>query len=82
MSVFRRRVKGKVTRTTEEKRAKDKYVDSSEFQSIANRLGLGSDAPKEKIIFELNRLKNKSQATWNALKLTKKDFEDFSLEHR
>jgi len=79
LSLFKRRPKG---RSAEEKKAKKKYPTSSDYQNIRNRLGLRSDAPKEKIIFELNRLKFKSEGTWNALKLTKKDFEDFGLEHR
>jgi len=79
LSLFKRRPKG---RLAEEKRAKKKYVTSSDFQNIRNRLGLRSTAPKEKIIFELNRLRYKSEATWKSLNLTKKDFEDFGLEHR
>ena len=79
MIEFKRKPK---KRKSEAKRAKKKYVDSSEFQNICNRLGLRQDAPREKIIFELNRLKFKSERTWNTLKLTKQDFEDFGLEHR
>ena len=79
MSLFKRKPK---KRKTEAKKAKEKYVDSSEHQNLCNRLGLRQDAPREKIIFELNRLKWKSKGTWDALKLTEKDFEDFGLEHR
>ena len=79
MSVFKRKPKA---RKAEAKKAKKKYVDSSEHQNLCNRLGLRQDAPREKIIFELNRLRYKSEATWKALKLTEKDFEDFGLEHR
>ncbi len=79
MSVFKRKPK---KRKTEARKAKEKYVNSSEHQNICNRLGLRQDAPREKIIFELNRLRYKSEATWKSLKITKKDFEDFGLEHR
>ena len=79
MSLFTRRPKG---RLAEEKKAKKKNVTSSDFQNIRNRLGLRQNAPKEKIIFVLNRLKFKSQGTWDALLLTARDFEDFGLEHR
>ncbi len=79
MSAFRRKPK---VRKTEAKRAKVKHEDSSDHQNLCNRLGLRQDAPREKIIFELNRLRYKSEGTWDALKLTEKDFEDFGLEHR
>ena len=77
MSVFRRKPK---KRKTEAKRAKKEYVDSSEFQSIRNRLGLRNNAPKEKIVFELNRLKGKSRTTWKVLKLTEADFKKFGIQ--
>ena len=67
-------------RKKEAKKAKDKYVDSSEYQDIRNRLGLRNDAPKEKIVFELHRLKTKSKATWNALNLSEKDFKKFGVD--
>jgi len=67
-------------RKVEAKRAQDKYVDSSEYQDIRNRLGLRNDAPKEKIVFELHRLKTKSKATWNALNLSEKDFKKFGVD--
>ena len=76
MNLFERRPKG---RLLEEKKAKEKHFDSSDIQNIRNRLGLRSTAPKEKIVFELNRLKAKSKATWDALKLTKEDFEKFGI---
>ncbi len=67
-------------RKKEAKRAQDKYVDSSEYQDIRNRLGLRSNAPKEKIVFELHRLKTKSKATWKALNLSEKDFKKFGVD--
>ncbi len=68
-------------RKKEAKKAKDKYVDSSELQNIANRLGISQHgANKEKIVFELHRLKSKSKATWNALNLTDKDFKKFGVD--
>ena len=67
-------------RKKEAKKAQDKYVDSSEYQDIRNRLGLRNDAPKEKIVFELHRLKTKSKATWNALNLSEKDFKKFGVD--
>ena len=79
MSLFKRRTRGKVTRKTEASRAEKKYVTSSDFQNIRNRLGLRSDAPKEKIVFELNRLKGKSRTTWKVLKLTEADFKKFGV---
>ncbi len=80
MSLFKRRTKGTVTRKTEAKRAEKKYVTSSDFQNIRNRLGLRSDAPKEKIVFELNRLKGKRRTTWQSLKLTEADFKKFGIQ--
>lgn len=76
MSLFERRPKG---RLVEAKKAKEKHFNSSDIQNIRNRLGLRSNAPKEKIVFELNRLKGKSKATWDSLKLTKEDFEKFGV---
>jgi len=67
-------------RKKEAKRAQDKYVDSSEYQDIRNRLGLRSNAPKEKIVFELHRLKTKSKDTWKALNLSEKDFKKFGVD--
>jgi len=67
-------------RKKEAKKAKDKYVDSSEYQNIRNRLGLRNDAPKEKIVFELHRLKTKSKDTWKALNLSEKDFKKFGVD--
>ena len=80
MSLFKRGTTGKHTRKTEEKRAKKKYVTSHDFQNICNRLGLRRDAPKEKIVFELNRLKGKSRTTWKSLKLTEEDFKKFGIQ--
>jgi len=67
-------------RKKEAKKAQDKYVDSSEYQDIRNRLGLTSTAPKEKIVFELHRLKTKSKDTWKALNLSEKDFKKFGVD--
>jgi len=69
-------------RKVEAKKARVKHVTSYDFQNLRNRLGLRQNTPREKIIFELNRLKWKSEATWKALNLTEKDFEEFGLEHR
>ncbi len=80
MSLFKRRTSGKVTRKTEAKRAEKKYVTSSDFQNIRNRLGLRNGAPKEKIVFELNRLKGKRRTTWESLKLTEADFKKFGIQ--
>ena len=80
MSLFKRGISGKHTRKTEEKKAKKKHVTSSDYQDIRNRLGLRSDAPKEKIVFELNRLKGKSRTTWKVLKLTEADFKKFGIQ--
>ena len=67
-------------RKIEAKKAQDKYTDSSEYQDIRNRLGLRNDAPKEKIVFELHRLKTKSKDTWKALNLSEKDFKKFGVD--
>ncbi|HEC64676.1 MAG TPA: hypothetical protein ENI23_05250 [bacterium] len=67
-------------RKKEAKKAQDQYIDSSEYQDIRNRLGLHNDAPKEKIVYELQRLKCKSEATWKALQLTEKDFKKFGVD--
>jgi len=79
--LFKRGTKGTNTRKTEAKKAEKKHVDSSDYQDIANRLGINrSGANKEKIVYELNRLKGKSKATWKALELTEKDFKKFGVD--
>ena len=67
-------------RKIEAKKAKDQYIDSSEYQDIRNRLGLRNDSPKEKIVYELQRLKCKSESTWKTLQLTEKDFKKFGVD--
>jgi len=76
LSFYERKPKG---RLREEKKAKEIF-NSSDIQDIRNRMGLRSNAPREKIVYELKRLKGKSKATWDALNLTEKDFKDFGLE--
>ena len=71
-------------RKKEAKKAKEKfkeqYPDIPDYPNIRNRLGLRNDAPKEKIVFELHRLKTKSKATWDALNLSEKDFKKFGVD--
>ncbi|KKK82052.1 hypothetical protein LCGC14_2807220 [marine sediment metagenome] len=59
---------------------KEQYPDIPDYPNIRNRLGLRNDAPKEKIVFELHRLKCKSEATWKALQLSEKDFKKFGVD--
>ena len=44
---------------------------SSDYQNIKNKLGLSQRESRARVIKELKRLKNKSPATWKALKLDK-----------
>jgi len=71
-------------RKKEAKKAKEKfkeqYPDIPDYPNIRSRLGLRSNAPKEKIVFELHRLKTKSKATWFALNLSEKDFKKFGVD--
>ena len=43
----------------------------SDYQNIKNKLGLSQRESRARVIRELKRLKNKSAATWKALKLDK-----------
>jgi len=43
------------------------------YQNIKNKLGLSQRESPERVIQELRRLKNKSDATWKALKLNKEE---------
>ena len=45
---------------------------NSDYQNIKNKLGLSQRTSRRRVIAELRRLKNKSNATWKALKLDKK----------
>ena len=45
--------------------------DSSDYQNIKNKLGLSQRTTRIRVIAELKRLKNKSNATWKSLKLDK-----------
>ena len=73
---FKRGITGKNTRETENEKAEKKTSDTS---NIKNCLGLSQKATKNQVKAELIRLKKKSEATWRALKLTKKDFEDYGI---
>lgn len=64
-------------RKVEAKKAKAVF-NSDDFTSINKKLGLRSNAPREKIIFELNRLKN--PRTRKALGLTEQDFKQFGID--
>lgn len=64
-------------RKVEAKKAKTVF-NSDDFTSINKKLGLRSNAPREKIIFELNRLKN--PRTRKALGLTEQDFKQFGID--
>ncbi len=57
----------------EENEAIEKYPDSTDFQNIKNKLGLSQGEPDSRVIQELRRLKDKSDATWNAIGLNKKE---------
>ena len=74
MSFFKRKVE---ERKVEASKAK-KVFNSENFTSINRKLGLRDSAPKEKIIFELNRLKN--PRTRKQLGLTDEDFKKFGIE--
>ena len=79
MSLFKRQPAG---RLREAEKAKEKHLDSSELQNLKNRLGLSQREPESRVIRELQRLRNKSQRTWKALKLTEADFEKFGIKTR
>jgi hypothetical protein len=64
-------------RKVEAKKAKAVF-NSDDFTSINKKLGLRANAPKEKIVFELNRLKN--PRTRKALGLTEQDFKQFGID--
>lgn len=72
MSYFKRKNKERKEETV-------KIVNVYDITKVTNKLGISSDAPREKIIFELNKLKNKRDLR-NTLKLTDKDFKDYGIE--
>ena len=45
--------------------------DNKDYQNIKNKLGLSQRVSQARVKQELRRLKNKSPATWKALKLDK-----------
>tara|TARA_B110000014_G_C20030211_1_gene534947 strand:+ start:356 stop:556 length:201 start_codon:yes stop_codon:yes gene_type:complete len=55
-------------------KAKSKTDDYTE---IRNKLNISSEAPKEKIAFELNKLKDKR--LWSIYGITEKDFKKFGV---
>lgn len=66
---LKRRTKDRVK---EADRAK-KHFDSSTIQNIKNKLGLSQDEPESRVVKELKRLAKKSDSTWKALNLNKKE---------
>lgn len=72
---LKRRSKGRVK---EAEKAEKVYPD---YQNIKNKLGLSQSESIERVKKELDRLKNKSDATWKALKLNKKKvLKDYDIE--
>jgi hypothetical protein len=51
-----------------------------DYTDITDKLGISSSTPREKIIFELNKLKSKKRNTWRKLHLTEHDFKAFDIE--
>ena len=64
----KRNSKGK---TKVRKKSLQNQPSSSDYQNIKNKLGLSQKVSQARIKQELRRLKNKSPATWKALKLDK-----------
>lgn len=59
------------------KKGKDTVKKSEDYSIIRNKLGLTSQAPKEKIAFELNRLKD--PRIWKVYGISEKDFKQFGV---
>ncbi len=74
MTLFKRRPEA---RKEEAYVARNTHFDSSTTQSIANKLGISSSGVnKEKIIYELNKIKNKPHLL-KLLKISDKDLKDY-----
>jgi|TARA_R110002020_G_C16032534_1_gene753013 hypothetical protein len=59
-------------------KGKDTVKKSEDYSIIRNKLGLTSQAPKEKIAFELNRLKD--TRIWKVYGISEKDFKQFGVK--
>ena len=59
---------------------KKTILKSMDYTDITDKLGISSSTPREKIIFELNKLKSKKTNTWRKLHLTEHDFKAFDIE--
>ena len=74
MTLFKRRPEA---RKEEAYVARNRDFDSSTVQSISNKLGISSSGVnKEKIIYELNKIKNKPHLL-KLLKISDKDLKDY-----
>ena len=74
MGFYKRRVQG---RKAEAKKAKVTF-NSNRINPINKRLGISSAAPREKIIFELNKIKG-NERLLKQLKITDKDLKEYGL---
>lgn len=74
---YKRKPKARIIVAAKAETIYNQYEDRTE--DISNKLGISSGVPREKIIFELNKLKNK-QDLRKILKLTDEDFKRFGIE--
>jgi hypothetical protein len=64
-------------RKKEAKKSKQVF-NSNDIQGIRNKLGISSTAPKEKIIFELNKVRHKKDLL-KSLKITDADLKEYGF---
>lgn len=74
MGVFKRK---NSERKSEAKKARDTF-NSKRINPINKRLGISSSAPREKIVFELNKIKGNPKLL-NQLKITDSDLKEYGL---
>ena len=74
MGFYKRKPYG---RKAEAKKAKDTF-DSDRINPINKRLGISSNTPREKIIFELNKIKG-NERLMKQLKITESDLKEYGI---
>lgn len=74
MGYFKRKPSG---RKAEAKKARQIF-NSNRINPITKKLGISSSAPREKIIFELNKIKGNARLM-KQLKVTDKDLKEYGV---
>jgi len=67
-------------RKVEAKRAASSHVTSEDYNSLRAKLGLGKRDKDYKVKNTLSRLRHKNHRAWEAVGITKEDFERFGIK--